>query len=239
MYFPGDPLLEHDPIFAAIPDPWRAGGWWPAVLSASAPAWALAYRFDVTLGGREARPGRPHTGARHGRALRTPSQTVGPVLRLRAALAGRAAGGPAGNAGRDPDAQGRLLDGRGAPMSDGLVESWQASQAGATTMGSARLPGPGVGAGGRVSILKQPALRAAGPRPHAPHLAVSVFARGLVKRLVTRDLLRRRGGPTAPIRSGRRWATALRATLVARADHDGYRFDIQLQGAGETVFFDV
>jgi protocatechuate 3,4-dioxygenase beta subunit len=57
MYFPGDPLLEADPIFLALPDrvvrqrliatfDWKE----------TVPDWALAYHFDLTLGGRHATP---------------------------------------------------------------------------------------------------------------------------------------------------------------------------------------
>jgi protocatechuate 3,4-dioxygenase beta subunit len=56
MYFPGDPLLAHDPIYRSIASP----GARERLVAAfdphqTAPEWALAYRFDITLGGREAR----------------------------------------------------------------------------------------------------------------------------------------------------------------------------------------
>jgi protocatechuate 3,4-dioxygenase beta subunit len=57
MYFPGDPLLEYDPIWNAIPDPAaRARLVSSFDLSRTVPDWALAFRFDITLGGREATP---------------------------------------------------------------------------------------------------------------------------------------------------------------------------------------
>ena len=57
MYFPGDPLLEYDPIWNAIPDPAaRARLVSTFDLSRTVPDWALAFRFDITLGGREATP---------------------------------------------------------------------------------------------------------------------------------------------------------------------------------------
>ena len=50
MYFPGDPLLEVDPIVASIPDPSAARRLVSALdLDASEPEWALAYRFDIVL----------------------------------------------------------------------------------------------------------------------------------------------------------------------------------------------
>jgi protocatechuate 3,4-dioxygenase, beta subunit len=63
MYFPGDPLLEHDPIFMSVPNP-RARERLIAKLdlSETMPEWALAYRFDLVLSGRTAA-----AGARTGR----------------------------------------------------------------------------------------------------------------------------------------------------------------------------
>jgi protocatechuate 3,4-dioxygenase, beta subunit len=57
MYFPGDPLLAYDPVFKSIPSP-AARESLISVFdpSQTAPEWALAYRFDITLGGREATP---------------------------------------------------------------------------------------------------------------------------------------------------------------------------------------
>ncbi|HLX03877.1 MAG TPA: hypothetical protein VKR28_00015, partial [Candidatus Binatus sp.] len=73
----------------------------------------------------------------------------------------------------------------------------------------------------------------------APHINVSVFARGLLKRLVTRIYF-----PDEPLNTTdpvlKSVASERRATLVARLDQFGVlRFDIVLQGENETVFFDV
>ncbi len=57
MYFPGDPLLAHDPIFNAVPD--REGRERLIArfdLERTAPEWALAFAFDIVLRGREATP---------------------------------------------------------------------------------------------------------------------------------------------------------------------------------------
>jgi len=57
MYFPGDPLLEHDPIFNAVPEAVareRLIGHFD--LEATEPEWALGYRFDIVLRGRAATP---------------------------------------------------------------------------------------------------------------------------------------------------------------------------------------
>jgi protocatechuate 3,4-dioxygenase beta subunit len=57
MYFPGDPLLPLDPIFNSIPDP-RARTRLVSsfALDATRPEWALGYRFDIVLRGRDATP---------------------------------------------------------------------------------------------------------------------------------------------------------------------------------------
>jgi protocatechuate 3,4-dioxygenase beta subunit len=62
MYFPGDPLFEHDPIFQSVRDSkaqWRMISTFD--LETTEPEWALGYRFDIVLEGREATPfERPH-----------------------------------------------------------------------------------------------------------------------------------------------------------------------------------
>jgi protocatechuate 3,4-dioxygenase, beta subunit len=60
MYFPGDPLLAHDPIFNSVPDPAARERLVARFdLGATQPEWALAYRFDVVVGGRAATPPDP------------------------------------------------------------------------------------------------------------------------------------------------------------------------------------
>jgi protocatechuate 3,4-dioxygenase, beta subunit len=60
MYFPGDPLLAHDPIFSSVPDPAARERLVARFdLGATQPEWALAYRFDVVVGGRAATPPDP------------------------------------------------------------------------------------------------------------------------------------------------------------------------------------
>lgn len=57
MYFPDDPLFDQDPIFSAVPDPAARQRMVSAFdLEATRPEWALAYRFDVVLRGREQTP---------------------------------------------------------------------------------------------------------------------------------------------------------------------------------------
>ncbi len=137
-----------------------------------------------------------------------------------------------------------MLDGQDAPISDGLIETWQLGPPG--TRGFARAA---TDAEGRWAILtlKPPAVR--GPKldgdsdddgaVHAPHLAVSVFARGLLKRALTRvDFDDEPAANAADPTLNAIADDAARATLIAARGPRGYHFDIHMQGARATVFFD-
>ena len=178
---------------------------------------------------------------------RTAGQTIGPFFHF--ALPWPA--GPFVVAEGTPGAlrlHGRLLDGDGAPITDGLIETWQADPRGifpSTASGAAAFRGFGrcaTDGGGRYAIvtLKPGAVRAPGGSIHAPQILVSVFARGLLKRAVTRVYFPDEAAANAadPILTGI-GDGALRATLIAAAVAGGYEFDVRMQGAGETVFFDV
>jgi protocatechuate 3,4-dioxygenase alpha subunit len=91
----------------------------------------------------------------------------------------------------------------------------------------------------RVLTVKPGALPSPDGGTEAPHLNISVLARGLLDRVVTRLFF-----PDEPeLNRADPVLSALpddrRATLLAEPDGDGLRFDIRLQGDGETVFFDV
>jgi protocatechuate 3,4-dioxygenase alpha subunit len=75
--------------------------------------------------------------------------------------------------------------------------------------------------------------------PQAPHLDVSIFARGLLKRLVSRIYFADEGANDRDPVLSSLTDPAARATLIAERTADGYLFDIRLQGERETVFFDV
>jgi protocatechuate 3,4-dioxygenase, alpha subunit len=181
----------------------------------------------------------------------TPSQTVGPFF-------GFALPWPDGPHAADPDAEGairisgRVLDGEGAPVPDALIETWQADPGGRfdhpdDPRGAARWAGGafrgfarcGTDAEGRYEIvtLKPGSVPAPDGTPQAPHLAVTVLARGLLTRLVTRIYFPEETEANAadPVLRGLP-DDAARTTLVAARDGDGYRFDIRLQGDRETAF---
>jgi protocatechuate 3,4-dioxygenase alpha subunit len=151
---------------------------------------------------------------------------------------------------------GRVLDGAGEPVPDALVETWQAAPDGrfghpddprgaegrAGFRGFGRCP-TGPEGWYRIVTLKPGPLPAPDGGVEAPHLDVSVFARGLLDRVVTRIYFPDEAEANAadPVLSSIT-DQARAATLIARADPDAagrLRFDIHLQGARETVFFDV
>lgn len=172
----------------------------------------------------------------------TPSQTAGPYLSigLLRELVPTALVAP-----DDPRAvriHGRLRDGAGDPVTDGMVEIWQANEEGryddAVFGGLGRA---GTQDDGRFAFVTVKPGRVAWPEGglQAPHLAVSVFARGLLKRVVTRLYFPDEDEANAadPVLSA--LPAAQRETLIAVADGDGLRFDIHLQGPAETTFFAV
>ncbi len=183
----------------------------------------------------------------------TPSQTVGPFLRLGLDWAD----GPQVVPVDVPGAiavTGVLYDGHGDVVPDGIVETWQADADGRfmhpdDPRGVADPQPPqfrGVGrcatdADGRFRIVTVKP----GPLPtgrggyEAPHLDVSVFARGLLDRVVTRIYFPDEVEANAADPTLASVDPARVSTLVAVRDGDGLRFDIHLQGPDETVFFDV
>ena len=171
------------------------------------------------------------------RATRSPSQTIGPYF----ALALPWPEGPEVVAPATPGAvliEGTLLDGRGDPVPDGLLETWQVGPPGVRGFG--RVATDGEGRYAILTLKPGPIPAAGGGAVHAPHLLVSVFARGLLKRVVTRIYFADEPAANAvdPVLSSIA-DPAARATLVAARTERGYRFDVRLQGNSETVFFDV
>lgn len=177
-----------------------------------------------------------------GPAPLTPAQTVGPFLSL-------GLDWPDGAFVVDPAAPGAvhiagaLLDGQGEPVADGLIETWQADPDGRFMPAGQGFRGFGrclTAPDGRWEIvtLKPGPLPAPGGATEAPHLDVSVFARGLLHRLVTRIYFadEKEANAADPVLRSLPDDTA-RATLVAQPVEGGYRLDIRLQGPQETVFF--
>ena len=183
----------------------------------------------------------------------TPSQTIGPYLSI--GLMGELIGSSLVPEG-DPRAiriRGCLLDGAGDPVPDGVVEIWQAGAAGryahpADTRAEVPLEGEFMGFGRSDTVndgwfefltVKPGSVPTPDGPPQAPHIVVGVFARGLLKRLVTRLYFpdEEEANAADPVLSGLN--DSERATLVAQPEDGGLRFDIRLQGDGQTTFFVV
>jgi protocatechuate 3,4-dioxygenase alpha subunit len=170
-------------------------------------------------------------------AQRTPSQTIGPFFHE--ALRWKDGGNVTfAEPGRRIVITGRVVDGAGAPVADAMVETWQLSPAGkppAPAAGSARPHGFG-----RVETGKDGTYRieTAMPGGDCPHVDVSLFARGLLKALRTRVYLapedRVRADPALKAIAA---SPRLKTLIAAEGAAGEYRWDVRLQGEGETVFF--
>jgi protocatechuate 3,4-dioxygenase, alpha subunit len=136
-----------------------------------------------------------------------------------------------------------VLDGLGAPVTDAMVELWQADSRGRVGDHGlwARAGGDFTTGEFRFDTVRPGALVWRDGRMQAPHLTLYVFARGVNIHLHTRMYLPEDEAAIAadPVLNKIEIA-ARRKTLIATRKRDGvYRFEIRLQGDNETVFFDV
>ena len=194
----------------------------------------------------------------------TPNQTIGPFFHY--ALTGHSYGFPeivgndltedvSGENARNIRIVGRLLDGGGAPIDDALIELWQANPAGRyahpedqqekpLTKGFAGFGRCATAEDGSFSFttLKPGRVPGLGNTLQAPHISVGIFARGVLKRIVTRIYFDDEKAANAEDPVLESIDEARRPTLIAareEGDIPVYRFDINVQGDRETVFFDV
>jgi protocatechuate 3,4-dioxygenase alpha subunit len=181
----------------------------------------------------------------------TPSQTIGPFFRPALFRSGHDSLVTPKSRGERVTIEGRVLDGDASPVGDALVELWQANAEGRYQHpddAQEKLIDPAFRGFGRTATDERGRFRfytiKPGPVPgrddvlQAPHINVSVFARGLLKRLVTRiyfpdETMNANDAVLNSVPADRR------STLVARVERGVLRFDIVLQGHNETVFFDV
>ncbi len=148
---------------------------------------------------------------------------------------------------------GQVFDGDGAVVPDSMLEIWQADAQGrfADTQDARALPNSifkgfgrcGTDANGGFSFhtIKPGSVLGPGGKKQAPHILLAVFARGMTQQAITRIYFEDESANVAdPILA--LVPVDRRATLIAkREDGDAttYRFDVRLQGDGETVFFDL
>ena len=191
---------------------------------------------------------------------RTPSQTVGPYLHIGLMQGAYGAHEIFSATVSDPGLpgthiriEGRIFDGEGNIVPDAVVEIWQADAAGRyahpadgrplasnSFRGFGRCPTDKDG-GYAFDTVRPGTVPGPGGSTQAPHINVGVFSRGLLKRLFTRIYFAGEPANAAdPILA--LVPADRRDTLIAKPDaaRQGlFRFDIRLQGANETVFFDA
>jgi protocatechuate 3,4-dioxygenase alpha subunit len=182
----------------------------------------------------------------------TPSQTVGPYFAIGLPW-------PAGPhvVPRDtPGAitiSGTVYDGAGTPVPDALIETWQADPHGRFVdlhgygeqsdidgfRGFGRFGAEDGDGRFEFVTLKPGPLPGPATTVQAPHIVVSVFARGMLNRCVTRIYFADEPDANAadPILSA--VPADRRETLLAQPTDGGYQIDIHLQGQDETVFFAI
>lgn len=185
----------------------------------------------------------------------TPSQTIGPFFSFGMVFGGENVLVEEETAGERILIEGRVLDGEDEPVLDALVEIWQADAEG--IYGHPADPrhaqaDPHFHGFGRSETTDEGRFWFKTVRPgpvpsdegeQAPHINVTVFARGMLIQAVTRiyfedELTNEKDPVLAAAPDGRRH------TLLARREESPerlarYCFDIVLQGKNETVFFDV
>lgn len=180
----------------------------------------------------------------------TPSATVGPYLAIGLTWADGVWAASEGSEGGFW-IRGRVLDGNGDVVPDAMVETWQADPDGGFASpedprGAATYPGFRGYARAQtltgefaVFTLKPGRVPDGEGGLQAPHLDVSIFARGLLDRVITRIYFADEAEANAEDAVLRGLPDDRRQTLIAERTEDGYRFDVNLQGDRETVFFDV
>ena len=181
----------------------------------------------------------------------TANQTVGPYLHIGLDWLNTRSIARAGVKGERVTIQGRLLDGDGIGVNDGLVEIWQANSYGKYAhpqdqqkkplekgfRGFGRIPTDAKGAF-KFTTIKPGPVPGPGGKLQAPHLMVTVFMRGMLRHLMTRMYFPNEAS-NATDAVLKLVPAARRQTLVARPKGKGIlEWNLILQGKNETVFFD-
>ena len=183
--------------------------------------------------------------------LLTAAQTVGPFVSIGFEKQAVIDVARPGVAGERVTISGRIFDGDGLPVTDAVIETWQANSYGKYAhpddtqeklleenfKGFGRVLTDARG-GFRLTTIKPGTLAGPDGREQAPHITVVIFMRGLLKQLMTRiyfpDDAANAADPVLNL-----VPAARRATLIATKSADGVlQWNVHLQGPYETVFFD-
>ncbi len=183
--------------------------------------------------------------------LLTAAQTVGPFVSIGFEKASVPDAAPAGVAGERVVITGKIVDGDGLPVTDAVIETWQANSYGKYAhpddaqeklleenfKGFGRVLTDAQG-GFRLTTVKPGTVAGPDGKEQAPHITVVIFMRGLLKQLMTRIYFADEAANASdPVLS--RVPMARRATLMAATSADGsLQWNVHLQGPNETVFFD-
>lgn len=185
-----------------------------------------------------------------------PSQTVGPFWHIGLPWEDGAELAPPGTSGR-VSMEITVLDGAGDPIADAMVETWQADALGrfahAADPRGAAAPSPtGFRAFGRCGADDSGTARLVTVKPgalptelevwQAPHVTVSIFARGILRHLVTRLYFPEDSAGHAHDPVLQSLPVAARDLLIAERTAEGYAWTVRVQGGAagaETPFFDV
>jgi protocatechuate 3,4-dioxygenase alpha subunit len=183
----------------------------------------------------------------------TPSQTVGPFFSIGFSWLETSDLTGGASTGTHVTICGRVIDGANQPVPDAVLEIWQADANGRYSHpeDAPELSGANQSLGfGRVAVdhegkfrfttLKPGGSSDPNGTPQAPHLVISIFMRGLLRRLTTRMYF-----PSDPANESdavlARVPASRRHTIIARPADTGEAmlvWDVHLQGDQETVFFD-
>ncbi|MFM7657516.1 MAG: protocatechuate 3,4-dioxygenase subunit alpha [Burkholderiaceae bacterium] len=181
----------------------------------------------------------------------TPSQTVGPYLHIGFDWLATTDLATKDTPGERIRLEGQLVDAEGVAVPDGVIEIWQANAQG-KYMSAADTVAQGEGFSGfgrcstdvdgrfHFSTIKPGRVLAAAGGWQAPHIAVNIFARGLLKQLVTRIYFL--GDAHQEDWVMQQVPAARRATLIAQPIDDQpntFYWQVALGGSHETVFFEI
>ena len=189
----------------------------------------------------------------------TPSQTAGPYVHI--GLMPTYAGNPGyydaeigtspiteGVQGEVIEITGSVIDGTGWALRDALIESWQADargrfagEAGAdpAVSGLCRFAADAVSGEFTLRTVKPGPVPARGGRMQAPHISLWIVARGINIGLQTRIYFEDEDNAADPLLARIEQRPRVETLIAKRTAPGKYRFDIRLQGAGETVFLDL